>query len=100
DGADPRRDPGMAAYLRQALAGMLPPDKLSRPGLTPEERAAYALNYWHRYETSEEARRDRDEQRLRQALAHAGAELRGYLERPDVYTIIYEVDGQRHVSAV
>jgi hypothetical protein len=100
EGGDPRWDPGLAAYLRQALPGMLHPDKLSRPGLTPEEHAAYALNYWHRYETSEEARRDREEQRLRQALAHAGAELKGYLERPDVYTITYEVDGQRHVSAV
>jgi hypothetical protein len=33
-------------------------------------------------------------------LEHAGAELKDYVERKDVYTVTYEVDGQRHVSAV
>ena len=99
-GSDPRWDPAMAAYLRQALEKMVTPDKLDRPGLTAEERQAYASNYWPRYETSEEARRSREENRLRQALEHAGAELRDYVERRDVYTITYEVDGQRHVSAI
>jgi hypothetical protein len=99
-GSDPRWDPATAAYLRQALDQVVHPEKLSRPGLTSEERAAYAVNYWPRYEASEEARRSREEQRLRGALEHAGAELKGYVERQDVYTITYEVDGQRHVSAV
>jgi hypothetical protein len=39
-------------------------------------------------------------QGLRGALAHAGAELKDYVERQDVYTVTYEVDGQRHVSAI
>jgi hypothetical protein len=99
-GSDPRLDPATAAFLRQALDQMVHPDKLSRPGLTPEERAAYTTNYWPRYEASEEARRSREEVRLRQAVEHAGGQLKGYLERQDVYTVTYEVDGQRHVSAV
>jgi hypothetical protein len=99
-GSDPRWDPAMATYLRQALEQMVQPEKLSRPGLTAEERAAYAANYWPRYEATEEARRSREEQRLRQALDHAGAELKDYVERQDVYSVTYEVDGQRHVSAV
>jgi len=99
-GSDTRSDPAMAAYLRQALDQMLPPEMLSRPGLTAEERAAYAMSFWPRYEASEEARRNREEKRLRQALQHAGAELKSYVERPDVYTVTYEVDGQRHISAV
>jgi len=99
-GSDPRWDPATANYLRQALDQMIVPEKLSRSGLTEEERQAYASNYWRRYETSEEARRNREEKRLRQALEHAGAELRDYVERRDVYTITYEVDGQRHVSAI
>jgi hypothetical protein len=37
---------------------------------------------------------------LRGALEHAGAELKNYVERHDVYTVTYEVDGQWHVSAV
>jgi hypothetical protein len=99
-GSDPRWDPAMATYLRQALEQMVPPEKVSRSGLTAEERAAYATNYWPRFALSEEARRSREEQRIQQALEHAGAELKGYVERPDVYTVTYEVDGQRHVSAV
>ncbi|MCE9546621.1 MAG: hypothetical protein K8T25_14160 [Planctomycetia bacterium] len=46
DEVDMRHDPGMAAYLRTALAQTLPPIELDRPGLTAEERAAYELNYW------------------------------------------------------
>lgn len=99
-GSDPRWDPAAAAYLREALNHMTHPDEVTRPGLTAEERLAYAVNYWPRYEASEEARRSREEDRLREALAHAGAELRGYIERPDVYTVTYEVDGTRHVSAI
>jgi hypothetical protein len=99
-GSDPRWDPATATYLRQALDQMVHPEKLSRTGLTAEERAAYATNYWPRYEASEEARRTREEQRLRGALEHAGAQFKGYVERHDVYTVTYEVDGQRHVSAI
>jgi hypothetical protein len=100
DGADSRWDPAMASYLRQQLDLVTPPEKLQRPGLTAEERTAYAIGYLPRYEASEEGRRSREEQRLRGALAHAGAELKQYVERDDVYTVTYEVDGQRHVSAV
>ncbi len=93
---DPRRNPGTAVYLREAFRGMLPPEPLSRPGLTAEERTAYALAYTQRLELE----RDRTEDRLRQALAHAGAELVGYMERDDGYRVEYEVDGQRQVSVV
>ncbi len=96
---DARWDPATASYLRQQLAKLTPPDQLHRTGLTVEERAAYALNYTPRYAATETTRRSRDERWLRDALAHAGAELRDYVERQDVYTVTYEVDGQRHVSA-
>ncbi|MCI0379725.1 MAG: hypothetical protein L0215_19135 [Gemmataceae bacterium] len=97
---DPQRDPAAAAFLRQALEKMRQPDKLIRPGLTAEERKAYATSYWPRYEASEEARRSREENRVRRAVAHAGAEFKEYRERGDVYTVTFEVDGQRHVSVV
>jgi hypothetical protein len=99
-GPDPRWDPAMASYLRQQLVALTPPDRLRRLGLTAEERAAYAQSYWPLYDQSEEGRRNREEQRLRSALAHAGAELTDYIERPDVYTVTYDVDGQRHVSTI
>jgi hypothetical protein len=99
-GPDERWDPSAAKFLRQELDRLTPPNAVQRSGLTAEERSAYAQSYWPRYETSEEARQSREEQRLRGALAHAGAELKGYVERQDVYTVTYEVDGQRHVSAI
>jgi hypothetical protein len=95
-GLDPRWDPAAARYLRQEMGRLTPPEQLQRPGLTAEERAAYATKYL----MSEEARRNREEDRLRGALAHAGAELQGFVERQDVYTITYTVDGEQHVSAV
>jgi hypothetical protein len=100
EGSDTRRDPATASYLRESLARMLQPDMLSRSGLTAEERTAYAINYWPRLRAEIEAARDRVEERLRDALAHAGAELRGYLERDDVYSVTYEISGERHVSVV
>jgi hypothetical protein len=100
DGPEPRRDPRTAAYLRESLARMVEPEHLSRKGLTAEERAAYAMCYIPRLEAEIEARRDRTEERLRDALAHAGAALREYQERGDVYRVAYEVDGRRHVSVV
>lgn len=98
--ADVRRDPSAARYLREQISRMTPPDQVQRPGLTVEERTAYELSYWPRWENSEEARQSREERRLRNALAHAGADMKEYVERGDVYTVTYEVDGQRHVSAV
>jgi hypothetical protein len=94
DGPEPRADPGSSAYLRESLAAMVAPDALDRPGLTAEERAAYTANYLL------EAERDRVEERIRSALIHAGAALRDYQERGDVYRVTYEVDGRRHVSIV
>ena len=100
EGPDPRHDPGTAVYLRESLGRLVEPEKLSRPGLTPEERAAYACNYAPRLQAEIQSRRDRVEERLRAALAHAGARLREYQERGEVYRIRYDVDGQSHVSVV
>lgn len=100
DRADARRDPGNAVYLRESLRKMVEPDRLDRPGLTAEERTAYGINYWPLLEAEIEAQRDRVEERLRQALDHAGAQFRGYLERGDSYRIEFDVAGERHVSVV
>jgi hypothetical protein len=93
---DPRHDPAAADYLRQALREPVAPEALRRRGLTAEERDAYARVLGLRAA----AERDRTEARLRRALAHGGAELRGYAEHADGYRVEYEVDGRRHVSSV
>jgi hypothetical protein len=100
DGPEPRADPGSSAYLREALAAMVAPDELNRPGLTAEERTAYAANYVPRLRAQLEAQRDRVEETIRAALIHAGAALRDYQDRGDVYRVTYLVDGRRHVSIV
>lgn len=93
---DRRRNPAVAAYLREALAAGTPPADLHKPTLTAEERAAYGWAYG----ALEAARRDRQEGRLREALAHAGAEMTSYVERGDSYTVTYSVDGRLHRSTV
>jgi hypothetical protein len=107
DALDPARDPGHAAYLRESLPRMLPPDELARPGLSAEERLAYAMHYEARLaeeraadEARREALRDRTEERLRAALAHAGADLADYRELADAYQVRYHVGGEEHVSVV
>jgi hypothetical protein len=100
DGPEPRHDPGSSAYLREALAGMVAPDALNRPGLTAEERSAYVVNYAPRLRAQVEAERDRVEERIRAAVTHAGGRFHDYQDRGDVYRVTYEVDGRRHVSVV
>jgi len=93
---DRRRNPAVAAYLREALAAETAPAALHKPTLTAEEREAYR----RAYQAIEAARRDAREERLRGALAHAGAELDSFIEREDSYTVTYSVDGERHSSTV
>jgi hypothetical protein len=94
--ADRRRNPALGAYLRAALAAETPPDELHKPGLTPEEREAYGLLY----QAVQDARRDRVQERLAGALAHAGAELASYVEREGAYTVTFTVDGHTHRSTL
>lgn len=93
---DARRNPALAAHLRDALAVPTPPADLRKPGLSAEERAAYA---WA-WDLLEEARRDHVAARLEDALTHAGARLRAFLERDDIYTVTYSVGEARHTSAI
>jgi hypothetical protein len=96
DRLDERADPAAAAFLRRNLVEMTPPESVRRRGLSAEQRAAYGVMFALR----REALRDRTEDRLRAALAHAGADLSGYVERDDGFRIEYAVDGERHVSVV
>jgi hypothetical protein len=89
-------DPAAAVYLRQSMGKMVPPELVRRRGLTAEQGTAYALAYGLR----REAERDRTEDRLRAALAHAGGQLSSYLEREDGYRVEFQIDGRRHVSVV
>ena len=97
---DERADPAAAPYLRQALAKLAAPAELTRPGLMPGQRIAYALNFTRRVESRDVDERTRNERRLRAALEHAGADLRDFAEQTGQYRVTYDVDGERHVSIV
>jgi hypothetical protein len=96
DRPDERADPTAAAFLRDALRDMTAPESVARPKLTAEERTAYRLVWEARHELL----RDKTEDRLRDALAHAGAEFRGYVEQADAYRVEFAVDDRPHVSVV
>ena len=116
--SDPRADPGAAAYLRQSFLARTDPARVDRPGMTAEQRAAYALllDDLRREEAEQRAReaerqrheadrraaaeRQTAEGRVREALAHAGADLRDLSDRGDVFRVTYVVDGRRHTSVV
>lgn len=93
-------DPAASAYLRDALWRRVEPDRLNRPGLLVAERTAYADALAAIRRSERAATETRDERRLRTALAHAGAELADFVERPDGYQVAFAVDGRRHVAAV
>ncbi|MFI5378424.1 MAG: hypothetical protein ACHRHE_03940 [Tepidisphaerales bacterium] len=100
DQVDPRADPGGGLYLRQNLSRMVDPRNLSRPGLTAQQVAAYAVVHAERIRQTMADKHQQDEHRLAGALRHAGAQLSDFAERGDVYRVSYEVDGSRHTSVV
>jgi hypothetical protein len=93
---DQRRNPALAAYLRQALNNQVEAQALHKPGFSAEERAAYT---WV-WKLLEDARRSQTEIRLADALVHAGAQLSSFIEREEVYTITYQVDGRSYTSTI
>jgi hypothetical protein len=99
---DSTRDPALAAYLREQLgketsSGLPPkPEDLHKRGLSREERQAYGMFR----SALEHAARDRTQERLSEALDHAGAKLISYLQREDVYVVRYTVDGRELVSTI
>jgi len=99
---DPARDPSLAAYLRQqlgkAMPSGLPPreEDLHKRGLSREERQAYGMIR----SAIEQAARDIDEERLSEALDHAGGKLTSYVRREEVFVVRYTVDGVEYISTI
>lgn len=109
DEVDRSSNPVAARYLREALIQRVPIEQLDHPGLRPEQRAAYAIHFVRAPAPSEPSKRGRrgtsesvatPEDRLREALAHAGAHLTEFMERGDGYRVSYVIGGRRHTSSV
>lgn len=85
-----------AAILRDALTAMTDVEKVTSSGMTLEEKQAYTTAFIRELEN----RKDRNEERIKDVLARAGAQYRSYVERGDVYTVEYMVEGESHTSTV
>lgn len=96
EGLYEKHPPKNALYLRESMAALLDPKKLELTGLTVEEIAAYKVVY----AASEEAKKNQEEERIKAALRHAGATYRSHIDRNDVYSIEYVVDGETHRSTI
>ena len=92
--------PAAASICGKALEALTEPRALDRPGLTAEQRSAYALQYAPRQQAALAAAHDPHEERLRRALGAAGADFVSFREHGDVYTVSYDLDGQQRVAAV
>lgn len=97
---DSRSNPRTAIYLRESLQKLLDPKKLELSGLTQEERDAYLMAYGPALAADLELRRDKNEDRIKDALTRAGAKYQSYIERGNTFTIEYTVDGTKHRSVV
>jgi hypothetical protein len=95
-----KHTPKNAAYLRDSLNTLLDPKKLDLAGLTQEERDAYVLAYGPAVAASAEMQKLKEEDRLKAALTKAGATYASHVERGNVYTIEYMVEGERHRSTI
>ena len=78
---DSRANPRTAIYLRESLLKLLDPVKLEFSGLTQEERDAYLMAYSPALAADEELRRDKNEDRIKDALKRAGAKYQSYIDR-------------------
>ena len=98
---DTRADPRIAERLRRLLHQQVLPPYITWKGITPEERTAYALAVQYAPEFAGARQRQREETRLRTALALGGGELRDYEDRADHWLVNWQTrDGEFHTSAV
>jgi hypothetical protein len=97
---DRRRSPAIAAYLREALAAETPPENVRKTTLTAEEREAYGIAYKATEAARKVARRERDESRISDAVAHAGAELVSFMEQRGAYAVTFTVGQRQHRTVV
>lgn len=97
---DPRTDLRKPQYLRDQLIKLTDPKTIDLSGLTQEEKDAYLIAYGPALEADIEAKRDKNEDRIKDALKRAGAKYQSYIERGNTYTIEYFVGTERHRSVV
>lgn len=85
----------IARALRDLLVEETEPKDVQIAGLTQEERVTYDMAYM----IDVESKKDREEERIKDALQRGGAKYKSYIERGDTYTVEYSVqdaNGREH----
>ena len=98
----PNGDPRLADGLQASLREQIPPRELRVPGLTPRDRAAYSMEYLHRFppvRATEPA--PTPEVGLASSLVRGGGRLRNYSDQGESW-LVHWVDslGALHTSSV
>lgn len=96
EGIDRNRDPIVADTLRTNIANELDPTKIDVKGILPEETEAYRIAFFDVLNN----KRDRDEDKISEALQRAGATYRSYIIRGDSYTVEYTINGEQFKSTI
>jgi hypothetical protein len=101
EAVDRRRDPAIALALRQAINKDIAPDDLYCAGMVPQEKLAYQMRYLDRHK-EEKSLLMNDEQRIANALNHAGAQLDSYRYSPDreQVAVRFIVGGREHQVSI
>lgn len=99
DGPDNGRGLMYAERLREALAND-EPEAPAMPGLLPQEKWLYREALIGKREAMEKERKGKAEYRLADALSHAGAVMRSYVERNDGYVVEFMIGKHKHSSFV
>jgi len=96
EGQSSFRGPKIASELRDLLVLETLPDSADISGMTQEERLAYRLAY----DAEIESKKDKKEERLREAVTKAGGIFHGYVERGNTFTVEMTVDGEKYHPTV
>jgi hypothetical protein len=98
---DRRADPMPVESLKEALKQIIPPEKLSFKGMTPEMQIVYQLVAQQTQEFSAQMQQKREEMRLQKALEMGGGTLQQFQDRQDYWLVEWTtLDGEFHSSAI
>ncbi|MGD1699389.1 hypothetical protein [Dapis sp. BLCC M229] len=98
---DRRADPLIAEELREAFKNITLPKEVKFKGMTPEIKTVYDLVARQKKEFMKKMQYQKDEKRLREALAMGGGELQNFRDRSNYWQVEWvSGNGERHTSAI
>ncbi len=87
--------------LRKALKNITPPKEVRFKGITPEMKIVYDIVARQQEELIKKMQQQRNEKRLREALAMGGGTLQNFRDRSTYWQVEWITrDGEHHTSAI